>query len=173
MILSMSEQAYLFFIAVLIGFFIGFVYDILRIFRKVIHHANFFIHLEDLFYWLFVAFIMFYIMLGKNYGEIRGFSILGNIIGMSIYFMTLSIWIIKISITVIEFIKKVLLAIFKIVLYPIKICLRLLSYPYHFVEKRLKIASFATRKVLQKSKRYAKIKSTKTKNNLRIMLKKL
>ena len=173
MILSMSEQAYLFFIAVLIGFFIGFVYDLLRIFRKVVHHGNIFIHLEDLLYWLFVAFIMFYVMLGKNYGEIRGFSILGNVIGMSVYFVTLSIFVIKVSMAVIEWIRKVLTAVLKILFFPIKICLRLLSFPYRFVRKKLKSFIYVIRKVLQKSKRYARIRTAKTKNNLRIILKKL
>ena len=173
MILSMSEQAYLFFIAVLIGFFIGFVYDILRIFRKVIPHANFFIHLEDFIYWLVVAFIMFYVMLGKNYGEIRGFSVVGNLIGMSIYFVTLSILVIKVSMTVIDFIKKVVVAILKIIFFPIKLCLKILSYPYYFVLKRLKTILFGIKKLLQKSKRYARIRGIRTKNNLRIMFKKL
>ncbi|MDE6168338.1 MAG: spore cortex biosynthesis protein YabQ, partial [Acetatifactor sp.] len=38
--------------ALLMGIFITFVYDLLRIFRRVVPHKAFFVSLEDLAFWI-------------------------------------------------------------------------------------------------------------------------
>lgn len=162
MILSMSNQAMLFLTAIILGLFVAFVYDILRIFRRTIAHAVIFIHLEDLLYWLFVSFIVFYVMLYKNYGEIRAFLLLGAALGMLFYFLTISRFVIGISMTVIHFFQKVLTATLNLMLFPVKLVIKLFSYPAR-----------ACKKYLKKTKSYAKIKNTKLRNELKIILKKI
>lgn len=130
--ISIGQQASIFIITVCIGFFIGFVYDLFRIFRKTLKHPNIFTQLEDLLYWIFVSLVMYYILLSKNYGEVRAFSIIGAFIGMIIYFLTLSQIFLPITIKIIEFIKKCITFIIKIVFIPIDFMLKLIKYPYCF-----------------------------------------
>lgn len=172
MILSMSRQAVLFFMTIGIGFVIGLVYDGFRILRKIIYHPDFLTYLEDVIYWLIVSVIMFYIMLNKNYGEIRFFSILGVFLGMCLYFLTLSALILKISLTIINFIKKLIIVIVKIILAPFKLIYRLAYPPVIFCKKKIVLAFLAIKKFLHKSKNYAKIKKKKFTNDFRIILSK-
>ena len=70
---------------------------------------------------------MFYFMLVKNYGEIRFFSIAGAVLGMVLYFCTLSIIIMGISAAVINFIKKVVLTAVRIIMAPLRFIIKLLT----------------------------------------------
>ena len=165
MILSMGSQANLFLIAIAAGFFVAFVYDIFRILRKTIKHKNIFVQIEDTVYWLMASFVMFFIMLNKNQGEIRLFSIVGCAIGMSLYFCTVSPIIIKASVTVLQFFKKVFLVTLHIIWSPIRIVLRILAVPMGVVSKSVKKAQAVFKSQLR-------IKRIKIKNNWRIIRKK-
>lgn len=173
MILSMSNQAALFFTTVLIGFSIGFLYDWIRIFRNIIKHANFIVQIEDALYWIAVSIGMFIIMLNKNYGEIRAFSICGFFIGMIIYFFTLSHLFMHVSMTVVSFIKKVIIMTVRIILTPVRLILKLLSYPYNIIKGFLSKLHNSNKKVLKKYKLCAKIKKNKLLRELKIIMKKV
>ena len=67
MILSLNAQAMLFLSVTLAGAFIGSIYDVLRIFRKMIPHTMLFIQLEDAFYWIGTAFFLFFMLLCISY----------------------------------------------------------------------------------------------------------
>lgn len=66
----------------LLGLCITFVYDILRVLRKIIPHNNAFIAAEDLVFWLLTGFIVFWLFQEESNGTIRFFSIGGGILGM-------------------------------------------------------------------------------------------
>ncbi len=132
---SIANQASIFLITVCVGFFIGFVYDLFRIFRRTIKHLSIFIQIEDFLYWLFVSIVMYYILLHKNYGEVRAFSIIGAFIGMVIYFLTFSQIFLPITVKVIKLFKKIIAFAIKIILTPIKFVLKLLQYPYNLIKK--------------------------------------
>lgn len=72
------------------GIFITFVYDLLRIFRRVIPHRNFFVSVEDLFFWCFCAVSVFLMMHRENNGTLRWFAVLGALAGMLVYKKTIS-----------------------------------------------------------------------------------
>jgi len=72
------------------GMFITFVYDLLRIFRRVIRHNGFWVSLEDLLFWGFCAVEVFLLMHRMNNGTLRWFAVLGALAGMLIYLMTVS-----------------------------------------------------------------------------------
>lgn len=172
MSITMENQLLLFMLAIATGGVLGFVYDIFRMLRKIFNHPNFLIYFEDVLYWLLVSFIMFYVMLFRNYGEIRFFSILGAFLGMLLYFLTLSSLFMKISVSLYNFLKKVFLSLLYIISLPFRAILKILSFPGKFLFKRLKKITISFKKTLQKSKRYAKIKGRTFNNNLRIALKK-
>ncbi len=72
------------------GIIITFVYDLLRIFRRIWIHSKFFIALEDLLFWMFCALGFFYLMHTQSNGTLRWFAVLGALSGMLIYKKTIS-----------------------------------------------------------------------------------
>lgn len=168
----MSSQVTLFLLTVVLGIFIGFIFDIFRVIRKIIKHKDFFIFIEDTIYWLIVSFLMFYFMLNKNNGEIRFFSFIGVCIGMVLYFYTISNWVINISITVISTIKKILAVILKIVISPIKIIFNILKIPLNVLKSTVVKILNNVKNILHKFKLYVKIKLCKILKKLKVIFKK-
>lgn len=68
-----------------LGIKLAFVYDGIRIFRILMNHRNIFISLEDLFFWIYATWIIFNLQLEQSDGVLRGFSILGMLLGMFLY----------------------------------------------------------------------------------------
>lgn len=77
------------------GIFITFIYDILRIIRRVYAHNNILISFEDILFWLFCALAVFYLMHAESNGTLRWFAILGAVIGMLLYKKTVSAFFVK------------------------------------------------------------------------------
>lgn len=67
------------------GIKLAFIYDGIRILRILISHKNIIISLEDLFFWIYATWIIFQLQLERSEGVLRGFSILGMILGMFLY----------------------------------------------------------------------------------------
>lgn len=77
------------------GIFITFVYDILRIIRRVYAHNNILISLEDILFWIFSAIAVFYLMHAQSNGTLRWFAVLGALVGMLLYKKTISPFFVK------------------------------------------------------------------------------
>lgn len=71
--------------ALFMGIFITFVYDILRIFRRVFPHKNFLVSLEDIAFWIYCAAKVFLLMYYESNGTLRWFAVLGALAGMLLY----------------------------------------------------------------------------------------
>ncbi len=71
--------------ALLMGIFITFVYDLLRIFRRVIPHAAFFVSLEDIAFWIYCGAEVFLLMYHEGDGSLRWFAVMGAMAGMFLY----------------------------------------------------------------------------------------
>ena len=67
------------------GIVITFVYDLIRIFRRMIPHGNFWIGIEDFLFWLWTSFWIFSVFYRENDGTLRLYTILMLIFGMLIY----------------------------------------------------------------------------------------
>ena len=78
-----------------LGIIITFVYDNIRVLRRVIRHNTFFVSLEDLFFWIGVACSIFLLQHRENNGIFRWFSVAGAFLGMMVYKGTLSRFYIK------------------------------------------------------------------------------
>lgn len=161
MILSFEFQLKIFFLALIIGFFVGFFYDIIRIFRNFVLHIKILIHIEDIIYWIFMSLIIFLIALYENNGEIRMFFLAGIFLGMGIYFYSFSKIFLKIANKILFVIKKCIIFIFECILTPFKLILKLLYSifsPIFNVLKKIFIKNFLKiKKVLQKNKKCVKI----------------
>ena len=81
--------------ALIMGIFITFVYDILRIFRRVIPHGNFWISMEDLCFWIYCAMEVFLLMYHESNGTLRWFAVLGAMTGMLVYKKLISPFFVK------------------------------------------------------------------------------
>lgn len=107
-----GNEAMFFLLSVLCGVGLVFVYDIFRIFRRIVSHGNIWIGIEDVFYWAFCTIAVFLLLYQKNDGMIRAFSFVGILLGGAIYGFLLSRFVIKICVTVfggiLKFLGKVL-----------------------------------------------------------------
>ncbi len=71
--------------SLLMGVFIPFVYDLLRIFRRVIPHRPFLVSLEDLVFWIYCGSEVFLLMYHESNGTLRWFAVIGALAGMGLY----------------------------------------------------------------------------------------
>ncbi len=86
----MNEENLFLLYSIGMGIFITFVYDLLRILRRVIRHNNFFVSLEDFLFWVFCALAVFALMYSMGNGNLRWFAVFGALGGMFVYLKTVS-----------------------------------------------------------------------------------
>ena len=91
----MADENVFLLYAVIMGIFITFVYDLLRIFRRVVPHNRFWVSLEDLGFWIYCAAEVFMLMYRESNGSLRWFAVLGAMVGMLVYKKTLSVLLVK------------------------------------------------------------------------------
>lgn len=132
-------QGHLFIITIICGMGIGVFYDILRILRRVVAHSNWMINVEDAFFWLISSVFLFVILFNQNNGIIRGYVILGVVLGMITYFLLISYFFVKI---ISDSINSVLSAIWKIIKFmlkpfikTIKLLLKPIKWVYRLIRK--------------------------------------
>lgn len=71
--------------SVLMGLIITFVYDWIRVFRRLFRHGTVLMSVEDLFFWLACGIAVFYMLYKENDGTLRWFAVLGATLGMFFY----------------------------------------------------------------------------------------
>lgn len=74
----------------LLGVLLLFFYDWFRILRRMIRHTWFFVALEDIVFWAIGGIISFYLVYEKNYGIVRAYAGFGMVLGMWLYYRTIS-----------------------------------------------------------------------------------
>ena len=79
------------------GVVITVVYDLIRIFRRVISHGNFWIGVEDFLFWIWTSLWIFSVLYRENDGNLRMYTIFAMILGMLVYHRTISEPFVKIS----------------------------------------------------------------------------
>ena len=77
------------------GVLIIFVYDLLRIFRRVISHGNVWIGVEDFLFWIWTSLWTFSMLYRTNDGSLRIYTILAMVFGMIVYYNTVSEFFVK------------------------------------------------------------------------------
>ena len=132
---GIHTEVNIFVVAVLVGMALFLLYDIFRIFRRIVPHGVIWIGIEDFIYWILCTAGIFLMLYRENDGMIRGFAIGGVVLGMGIYFCLFSRFVIRFQVAVL---KKILGAIGKVIhffFYPVWKILRKIV---HFVYKQLK-----------------------------------
>ena len=115
----------------LTGMILLFVYDLLRIIRRLVSHKSWMTGAEDLLFWIGSAVALFAMLYRENSGYIRGFVIGGVVAGMLCYNLLFSRWVVKGSVFLLE---KILFAVSR----PLVWTARLLKRPAGFAKKKKK-----------------------------------
>lgn len=106
-----ENQAYLFLVFSLTGIFIGCLFDIFRVLRKVFKTSDFITYIEDFLFWILTGIIILYTIWYFNDGEIRLYLLLGLAMGIIIYILTISSIFFRILFNIINKIKEILSSI--------------------------------------------------------------
>lgn len=83
------NEWYFWVVSVAAGAAMAFVYDLLRLFRRIIRHNRVFVDIEDLIFWTACFFASFTLLYYVNNGVIRFAAVLGAAFGMWLHAMTL------------------------------------------------------------------------------------
>lgn len=128
-----STQTLLFITCILIGVIMGMLYDLIRIFRKIIPHSNWIVQIEDTIYWIICALIGFAILYMHNYGQIRFFVFIGIILGSIFYLCTFSIIFMKFATWLIDVIKHIIRTLIHILSIPIRWIISIIKIPIRII----------------------------------------
>ena len=81
--------------ALLMGIFITFLYDLLRVLRRALPHNSFWVSVEDLCFWAYCASEVFLLLYHESNGTLRWFAVLGAMAGMGLYKRLVSPFFVK------------------------------------------------------------------------------
>lgn len=132
---TIGREALFLGVAILVGVGLFFLYDLFRIFRRIVPHGNVWIGVEDFLYWIICTGSVFVMLYQENDGMVRGFALGGVVVGMLLYYMLLSKFIIRVNVLVLKKILGILGKIFGFLFGPIW---RLLKKIGRIIRKELK-----------------------------------
>lgn len=122
---------------ILNGILIGFLFDTFRILRKTFKVTDTITYLQDISFWILAGILTIYFIFNFNNGEIRFYILLGILLGILFYILTISKYIINGSVLVISIIKNIINKIIQIIFYPLKVTInflkKLLFRPISFI----------------------------------------
>lgn len=124
-------QLYIFLATFYGGVVIGFMYDIYKIYRNILKPSKFVALIQDLLFWIVISGVAVYVLVYSNDGQLRGYSLLGFIMGALIYNLLLSRIVVKTISMILKTIKNIIDYIYdkiravvikfiKLLMYPIK-----------------------------------------------------
>lgn len=107
----------------------AFIYDLFRIKRRAIKAGRVITFIDDILYWIIVALLIFLVIYISNEGEIRGYIVLGTLLGVVLYILLLSRIVVKSSLFVLRLLSVVLKKIWMIATWPIRLLFKVLARP--------------------------------------------
>lgn len=97
---AIGREAIFFLYAIGEGVGLVLLYDVFRIFRRIIRHGNVWVGLEDSVYWVLCTIAVFLLLYQKNDGMMRAFAFMGIVLGMAIYYFLFSRFVVKLCVLV-------------------------------------------------------------------------
>ncbi len=112
---SIIKEWHFWLVSIAAGAAMAFVYDLLRLFRRLVRHGRLWVDAEDLLFWAACFFASFTLLYYGNNGVIRFAAVFGADIGMLFYELTLgrifvkysALFINRLFAPIIGFIKKI------------------------------------------------------------------
>lgn len=157
-------QLYTFLAAFYGGIVIAFMYDIYKIYRSLLKPRKIVATIQDLLFWVVIAMVAISVLVFSNDGKMRGYSLLGFILGALIYNLLLSKVVVKAVNRVLSVIREIALYIygklkkgfniaFKFIIYPSK---KIYRAAKPLIIKTKRISSIPNR-ILKETKKYTKL----------------
>lgn len=144
------DELYIFLIAINYGLILGGIYDFYRVFRYFSKPKKILTAVEDILFWIIVTLIVFTFLVRKTDGIIRGFVLLGFIIGYAFYIKVISKYSYLLLKKIFKLIFDLIGEIIKITLYPFKKTLK-------FFGSKTDKMGMILKTTLRDSKKYLKI----------------
>lgn len=144
---TIGLEVQFFLVSILSGVILLIVYDIIRISRRIIKHFKVLVAIEDILFWVASSIFIFIMMYKQNNGDIRGFSIMGMLIGMLVYNHILSKLVVNAFTTIINKIIWVIKKIISIIFFPFK---KILGFIFKYTRRFLLFLRKKLRKLLIK-----------------------
>lgn len=119
-----------------LGVLITILYDVLRIFRKLVKHSVFALALEDLIYWILCGICIFLMLYKENNGSIRWFAVVGVACGMLLYNGTISTFVTEGIAKVLKYILQILGKVFGVLLIPFRKVFGVIKKITNFAENK-------------------------------------
>ncbi len=164
------NQLYILFVFIISGSIIGILFDLFRILRKSFKTPDIITYIEDTLFWIITGLFLLYIIFKYSFGEIRIYMFISLIIGLVVYFLTISKYFIDLNVKIINIFKISISKILYILFYPIKIIINILQKaflkPFSFITINIRIFSSKILKNLTKSLKDVNI-SKKNRKNLK------
>ena len=135
MSLGILEELQFFGLAVLRGIFILILYDLIRIFRRIVPHGVLAVALEDVLYWAGTALLIFQLLYRENDGAVRGYALFAVAAGMLFYHQTVSNWMVEHTAGILNWCLGILLRPFRFVWGKV---VQVLKVAVRFYKKKLK-----------------------------------
>lgn len=114
------EQFYIFIKIICGGIFLGFMYDLYRVFRYYLKPKRVATIIEDAMFFILASIIVLFFLFYSNSAELRWYIFLGFLIGGIIYKIFLSKFVVKFLVYIMNIIIKFLRKIISIIIYPLK-----------------------------------------------------
>lgn len=152
--IDIRDELYIFLIAINYGLILGGLYDFYRVFRYYSKSKNILTAIEDIMFWGIVTSMIFMFLFNNTDGIIRGFVLLGFIVGYIIYIKLIS----RYSFFLLKW-------IFKLILDLINEIIKIISYPFKKIYKFFKGKSNKIKNIFivlfKDAKKYLKITKRK------------
>ncbi len=173
MILSLSHQAHMFIVSILLGVKIFLFYDFFRALRKINKYKNMQVHIQDLIFVIIVTIYAFYLYLYESNGAIRGYYFIGITLGAIVYLLTLSKYAVNVFKTMIIIVEKAYIKFIKIIIFPIRVTLKIARPYLKIINGRVSRKVIQSKKYVGRPKRYAKRKFKSIKRMIKVILEKV
>lgn len=157
-------QLYIFLATFYGGVVIGFMYDIYKIYRTILKPKKFVAMIQDLLFWIVISGVAIYVLVYSNDGQLRGYSLLGFMVGALIYNLLLSRIVVKTINIILKTIRDIVLHVYNKIRSTFIRYIKLLIYPWKKFCKTLEPIIIKIRRVrsipnriFQEIRKYSKI----------------
>lgn len=141
---SISLEIQFFLVSILSGAILLIVYDMIRIFRRIIKHTKILVGIQDIFFWIVSSIFIFIMMYKQNNGAIRGFSIMGMGIGMLVYNQFLSNVVVHVSTTFIHKMMHLIKKVIMMILFPFQ---KVFGFIFKYLRRFFRFIKRKTKKI--------------------------
>lgn len=155
--IAVNTQTLIFLQSLLMGAALGAVYDLFRIFRIAVPLPAGAIVAEDVIYFVFCGFMSFFLMMTVNFGQVRFFILLGELIGFLLYYLTIGALVMKGARQIIFGIRFFFRLVWKWMLRPVVL---LFGWAGRKIKRILRKLGKSMKKAVQKHRKHLQIRRT-------------